>query len=102
MGRTSHRLRNPANSAPDWVDVALRTYLDENTDRAPRVVPLPDDREGYVEPIMVKPFCLACHGEILAPDVAAQIKELYPDDEATGFEVDDLRGVFWVEYPAAE
>ena len=99
MGRTSHRLRNPANSAPDWVDVALRAYLDENTDRAPRVVPLADDREGYVEPITIQPLCLACHGEILAPEVAAQIKEAYPNDEATGFEIDDLRGVFWVEYP---
>ena len=102
MGRTSHRLRNPENSAPDWVHVALGTYLVEDTDPAPRVVPLANDREGYVEPITIKPMCLACHGISLAPDIAAQIREAYPDDEATGFEVDDLRGVYWVEYPVAE
>jgi hypothetical protein len=102
MGRTSHRLRNPANTAPDWVDVALRAYLGEDADRTPRVVPLANDREGYVEPITVKPLCLACHGKDLASDVAAKIKDAYPDDEATGFEVDDLRGVFWVEYPVVE
>ncbi len=30
IGRTSHRLRNPANSAPDWVDTVLKTYLGAN------------------------------------------------------------------------
>ncbi len=45
---------------------------------------------------------LACHGSNLAPDVAEQIRTMYPQDAATGFELDDLRGVYWVEYPAAE
>ena len=102
FGRTSHRLRNPANSAPDWVDPVLEAYLGEDSDRAPRLVHLPNDRLGYVEPIVLQPLCLACHGKFLAPDVAAKIKEAYPEDEATGFEVGDLRGVFWVEYPEAE
>ena len=102
IGRTSHRLRNSANSAPEWVDPVLRAYLEEESDRAPRVVSLANSREGYVEPITIKPLCLACHGETLAPDVAAQIKSMYPQDEATGFKVDELRGVYWVEYPAVQ
>ena len=101
IGRTSHRLRNPGNTAPEWADIALKTYLSDDTDRAPRVVSLADNREGYVEPITIKPLCLACHGDNPAPDVAAQIQVMYPEDEATGFELDDLRGVYWVEYPAA-
>ena len=102
IGRTSHRLRNPANSAPEWVDRILKTYLSKESDRAPQVVSVANNREGYVEPITIKPLCLGCHGKDLAPDVATQIKALYPDDEATGFEIDDLRGVYWVEYPAVE
>ena len=102
IGRTSHPLRNPANSAPEWVDPVLRAYLEEESDRAPRVVSLANNREGYVEPIMIKPLCLACHGETLAPDVAAQIETMYPEDEATGFKVDELRGVYWVEYSAVQ
>jgi hypothetical protein len=102
IGRTSHRLRNPANSAPEWVDPVLRTYLEEESNRTARVVSLANNREGYVEPITVKPLCLACHGETLAPDVAVQIEMMYPEDEATGFKVDELRGVYWVEYSAAE
>lgn len=98
--RTSHRLRNPANSAPDWVDPILKKYLGEESDRAPTVVSLENNRQGYIEPIVVAPLCLACHGETLEPDVAAHINEAYPEDEATGFDVGDLRGVYWVEYPA--
>ena len=54
---------------------------------------------GYVEPIMVQPMCLVCHGEALQPGVAAQIDERYPEDRATGFKAGDFRGVFWVEFP---
>ncbi len=100
IGRTSHRLRNPANSAPDWVDPVLKKYLGEESDRAPTVVSLENNRQGYIEPIVVAPLCLACHGETLEPDVAAHINEAYPEDKATGFDVGDLRGVYWVEYPA--
>ena len=102
MGRTSHRLRNPENSAPAWVDTILQSYVGDEQSRAPRLVTLPNDRLGYVEPIATQPLCLVCHGKSLAPDVAAHIAQAYPEDRATGFEEGDLRGVFWVEYPAAE
>ena len=99
LGRTSHRLRNPANSSPEWVSPILEAYISSSADRAPRVVPLPNKRFGYVEPILLQPLCLTCHGETLAPEVAASINELYPEDRATGFKVGDLRGVFWIEFP---
>ena len=102
MGRTSHRLRNPENTAPHWVNAALNTYLGEDQGPAPILVHLPKDRLGYAEPIATAPLCLACHGKSLAPDVAAHIVEAYSEDQATGFEAGDLRGVFWVEYPEAE
>lgn len=99
VGRASHRLRNPANVAPDWAAPILAAYVADASDRTPRAVPLGDGRVGYVEPILVQPPCLVCHGESLAPPVAARIAELYPADRATGFRVGDLRGVFWVELP---
>lgn len=101
MGRASHRLRNPLNVAPAWVDEILQDYLTDSSDREPRKLQLQNDMEGYVEPIVMAPLCLACHGDNLAPDVQAKIDELYPHDEATGFETDQLRGVFWVAYPRA-
>lgn len=100
VGRSSHRLRNPANTTPDWVSPVLNEYLKSNAEREPHAVDLPGNRVGYVEPITMQPMCIGCHGETLAPDVAARIQALYPEDRATGFKVDDLRGVFWIEFPA--
>lgn len=100
MGRSSHRLRNPANAPEPWVAAVLEAYLADPSRREPRRVERPDGRRGYVEPILLQPLCLGCHGESLAPEVSARIHELYPEDRAVGFQTGDLRGVFWVEYPA--
>jgi hypothetical protein len=102
MGRTSHRLRNPANASPDWVRPILDAYLASESERNPVVVELAGDRVGYVEPLLLQPPCVVCHGKTLAPGVAARIAEEYPQDEATGFDVGDLRGVWWVEFPAPD
>jgi hypothetical protein len=99
VGRTSHRLRNPANASPEWVRPVLDAYLADSDDRAPRVSQLNEGRTGYVEPITTKQLCLVCHGGSLAPDLAEQIRELYPEDRAAGFREGELRGVFWVEFP---
>lgn len=99
MGRSSHRLRNPDNTAPEWVSAIMRAYLDDPSSRTPQAVELADNRWGYAEPIIVQPVCLTCHGSELAPEVAARISELYPEDRAVGFETGDLRGVFWLEFP---
>lgn len=99
VGRSSHRLRNPANRAPDWVRPLLDHYRDTPAERGPIVVPLGDGRNGYVEPIMVQPLCLACHGTTLEPSVTEALATMYPDDRASGYAVGELRGVFWVEFP---
>lgn len=98
MGRSSHKLRNPENVAPEWAVPLLDAYV-AGTQSGPVAVELADDRFGYVEPIMVQPMCLNCHGVQLHTDIATAITELYPDDEATGFGNGDFRGIFWVEFP---
>lgn len=102
MGRSSHRLRNPDNTAPEWASPILQAYLDDPSHRKPRTIELGEGRWGYVEPIAVQPLCLTCHGSELPPNVAEKISELYPEDHATGFEVGDLRGIFWLEFPGEE
>lgn len=101
VGRSSHRLRNPANAAPDWVTPVLEAYVASETGWQPQLVQLSGDRVGYVEPIAAQAMCLTCHGDELMPDLAMKIAELYPEDRATGFAEGDLRGVFWVEYSSA-
>jgi hypothetical protein len=98
VGRTSHKLRNPANAPRAWLEPLLAARLADPGDREPRTVSLPGGGSGYVEPIYVQPMCLACHGESLAPEVQAELGKLYPQDQATGFREGDFRGLFWVEF----
>ena len=97
MGRSSHKLRNQENIAPGWAAPLLAGYA-AGEQEGPVAVEYAENRFGYIEPIMIQPMCLNCHGSELNPDVAAAISEQYPDDQATGFSVGDFRGVFWVEF----
>ena len=100
VGRTSQRLREPKNIAPDWVAPILQGYLSAELELSAVEIPLTDGRMGYVEPIIMQPTCSLCHGVNIAPYVMAKIATLYPEDQAVGFRVGELRGVFWAEYPA--
>ncbi|MFB6262906.1 MAG: DUF3365 domain-containing protein, partial [Bradymonadaceae bacterium] len=59
----------------------------------------PERQIGYLKPIELKGLCVNCHGtrDKLAPGVSEKLAKYYPEDRATGFEVGDLRGWFWVE-----
>jgi len=76
VGRSSHKLRNPENVPPEWVSPIMQAYLDDASRREPRAIALDGNRWGYVEPIVVQPLCLTCHGSELAPEVAVRIAEL--------------------------
>ncbi len=97
VGRTSRKLRNPANVAKPWMEPFLERYEQDPERREPAVVLIDERTVGYVEPIFVQPLCVTCHGATLAPDLAAKIAELYPSDEATGYAAGELRGIFWAE-----
>lgn len=98
VGRTSHKLRNPANAPRPWVTPLLEAWAQNPKDLQARVVRLENGDVGYVEPIMVGPMCLTCHGSSITDETRRAIKEKYPDDGATGFENGDFRGLFWVEF----
>jgi hypothetical protein len=99
IGRTSHRLRNPDNAPAEWMKPLLAAYLEDPEGAEPRAVRLEDGLVGYVEPMRVLPMCLACHGTDLSAPVSERLAELYPEDQATGFEAGDFRGMFWVTLP---
>ncbi|MEZ6127819.1 MAG: DUF3365 domain-containing protein [Planctomycetaceae bacterium] len=96
IGRTSFKLRNPQNTPPDWAGQMVEERVSE-----PTFIDLPDGHLGALLPIKLMPQCMACHGpkEQIAEDVQTALAALYPDDQATGFNVDELRGWFWVDVP---
>jgi hypothetical protein len=49
----------------------------------------------FYKPLKIQAVCLNCHGDKNAMDKALveKIKQLYPNDKATGYKGGDLRGV---------
>ena len=96
IGRTSLRLRNPANAPEPWLEPLLADYLASGPGAEPRAVRIDPTTIGYVEPLYVAKPCLACHGEVIAEEVRQQIAGMYPDDDSIGFREGDFRGLLWV------
>ncbi len=96
IGRTSFRLRNPANTPPQWAAAVVRQRVGE-----PKFLDLPDGKLGAMLPIKLMSQCIGCHGSTdqIDADVLTALADGYPSDRATGFKVDELRGWFWVEVP---
>lgn len=97
IGRTSFKLRQPQNSAPDWAQTLIEARHDKQA-----VLTSEDGRLAVLSPIRIMEPCLKCHGEeqALAPGVKEALASRYPQDQATGFKGGDLRGWFWIEVPA--
>ena len=102
--RISNQVRNPRNR-PDPIDSeAISALMQVDSDPEARNEPMvhfTDDWARYYEPIRIQPICLICHGDpaSFSPELAASLKERYPQDEATGYQLGDLRGVIRVEIP---
>lgn len=100
--RVSDQPRNPENAA----DEDQQTYIREAkaqiaaTGKAePRVLELNGKMVGYY-PIMTNQRCMQCHGkelEEVKAETLQEIKRLYPDDQATGYGLNELRGIWVVE-----
>lgn len=99
IGRTSTKLRNPNNTAPDWA-VATVTEGTGN----PTYLTGPEGAFGALLPIRLKSECRICHGDPTEIDEGIQqaLAEHYPEDQAIGFAEGDLRGWFWVEAPPVD
>ncbi len=94
IGRTALKLRNPKNTPPKWALPILK-----DAQQTPLFKKVSKHKTGALFPIRLKAQCLVCHGEkeFIPPIVQQKLKEKYPKDKAIGFEVEDLRGWFWVE-----
>jgi len=53
-----------------------------------------DGEFRYMKAIPTGQVCLACHGSSVQPELNDHIQTLYPKDQATGFELGQLRGAF--------
>ncbi len=104
IGRTSLRLRNPANAPDAWEMKVLdqfeaRKAAGEDLMKMEyhEVVEEGGNRQfRYMKAIPAGKPCMTCHGDKVAPEVLKTIRHLYPLDQATGFRPGDLRGAFTI------
>lgn len=105
VGRRALRLRDPGNAPDAWEREVLSQFLaaqergeDLNLLEHSEVVTVGGEDVFYwAKPILLEQPCTICHGSAIAPELAATIADYYPDDQATGFAVGDLRGIFSVK-----
>jgi len=105
--RVSERHRNPKN-APDASEIeAIRHF--ETALAETGVFPADWVQETaagelrYYQPLTIAPPCLNCHGDpdAMDPRIIEVLHSTYPDDQATGYEAGDLRGLIRVSVSEA-
>lgn len=105
--RVSNKPRNPKNS-PTAVDKAVLEWFENkiaaDTNAADISKPYSEIKEYanerliYHQAIFIQPICLTCHGESVSPELKSKISQIYPNDLATGYKLNELRGAFVVEF----
>lgn len=104
--RASHKPRNAYNTADSLEAEVIAKYIEnlESGDDLKPVTYADENRITFHAPITItNQLCLNCHGkanEDITKENLATIQELYPDDQATGFSMGDLRGIWTVRFPA--
>lgn len=98
VSRTSRKVRNPANTPEPWQVAILDAFQRGDADNEVF------ERYGtngarYMKIIRTGAICLNCHGAELAPDVRQALDSFYPDDQARGYSLNDVRGAFSVVWP---
>lgn len=104
VGRTSLRVRNPANAPDHWERGVLNAFEEaasSGADLATLEYVEKVSVEGrsmirYMKAIPTDALCLTCHGSDIDDEVVQLIDDYYPDDQARNFAVGDIRGAFTV------
>jgi len=101
--RVSDQPRNPDNRANENEVSIIRGYKDQLKDGMTTEPILEEDAEYYTfyAPITTNQMCLQCHGTVgehIVPEVTDALATLYPDDEATGYSENQVRGIWRIVF----
>lgn len=101
--RVSLKNRNP-KAVPDAWEKAVLTEFDQRVAAGADAATLEkaeiiDDTYRYMKALPTQPMCLSCHGNAgeIPADVKTKLRELYPDDRATGYTVGAVRGAISIK-----
>lgn len=101
--RVSDKPRNPANTANEQELKVIEKYKKMVADKA-EINPIVEEHNGGVQfyyPITTNSMCLQCHGkpaEQINPATLKKLSELYPADKAVGYDIDQVRGIWSIQF----
>lgn len=107
LKRTSSKFRN-SNNRPDSLELEAIKYFETMMAESGK---LPDHylqkylhggkpTYRYYKPLKTGGLCLNCHGreENIASSVKLLLQKRYPEDKATGYKLDEFRGLMRAEF----
>ena len=104
--RVTTKPRNPDHTPDAWEQSGLTTLADKLSGKAPQPVSLSEVVSTptgqvfrYLQAIPTGQVCLTCHGDKLSPEVTAALDKAYPNDQARGYTVGQLRGALSLSKP---
>ena len=101
--RTSLKVRNTKNK-PSAAELEILNSYEKSHQAGEPLKPKVEEVNGMVSfyaPILTKPLCLNCHGKVgetLKEEDYTLIKTLYPQDMAIGYDNEDLRGIWSIQF----
>jgi hypothetical protein len=107
VGRTSLKVRNPSNAPDTWERSVLESFEErrragEDPAKMEHYEVIQQDGISelrYMKAIPTARLCLACHGEQIDSTTSERLKILYPNDQAVGYRIGDIRGAFSISQP---
>jgi hypothetical protein len=105
--RVSFKNRNINNQPDEFEAKALKYFEELNssgklTDTIEYIEVVSEEgvkTVRFMKPIIMQAPCLGCHGTVenIGPDVKTVLNNKYPEDKATGYQMDDLRGAVSIQ-----
>lgn len=100
ISRITNQTRNSSNNLKTETDKAVFKSFENNPSLIDSLV-LEGENYAYYKRINTAlPTCIKCHGNPesdIEPATYTKIKTLYPNDKATGYSMDELRGLWKIE-----
>jgi cytochrome c553 len=101
ISRVSEKNRNPENKLKTETDKQLWAWANQLDDPMKDTLVVVESQATYYKPIRTAlPACLQCHGpvETIQADTYEKLQTLYPNDLATGYQLNELRGLWKIAF----
>jgi len=101
--RASDQPRNQNNKATAKEEIHINTFkkMLANNENPEPIIEKTGGKFNFYYPIVTNSMCLKCHGEVgktITTETYKTIKLKYPKDQAIGYDVNQVRGLWHIEF----